>query len=91
MEKQEEGKPGRSTLARPRGWRRFLYLEPAVFFYHLGFVINVALIPQYVYYRLAEQYSLPPSYILDSNVGCDDINNANSSMSHIENKVMGCN
>ena len=87
MNQQKDGEPGGRTLARLHGWRRILYLEPAVFLYDLGFIINFALLGQYVYYRLAQIYALPADYILDSTVGCDAIENANSSMSHIEDKV----
>ena len=69
------------------GWHRFIYLEPALFFFSVGDFMNYAIQPQYVYYRIAKELGLSVEYMTESRGGCPTRNSTNSTLLDIESKV----
>lgn len=73
---------------KKRGWRRFIYLEPVLFFYSIGDFMNYTIQQQYVYYRVGEDFGLPVEYMMNASGGCTSTQNStNSTLWDLERKV----
>lgn len=71
---------------RAARWRRLrvLYLEPAVALYAIGDFMNYTILQQYVYYRVAEDLSLPVDYMMEESGGCGTIESNSTNTSVID-------
>ena len=70
------------------GWRRFVYIEPAVFLYFVSRIVASSVTTQYVFYRMAKQHGLPVGFLRSDKGGCEVIlDKGNSTFRDIEKRV----
>ncbi|XP_068746748.1 proton-coupled folate transporter-like [Montipora capricornis] len=66
-------------------WRKMLTVEPVIFFYSYGLLMNVPIYQQYVYFRLSEERGFPYSF-QEQKSGCGS-KTLNDSMEKLEKEV----
>ena len=82
----EERKMAPKNMAK--GWRRFVYIEPAVFLYFVSRIVMYNIMTQYVFYRMAKQHGLPVGFLRSDKGGCEVIlDKGNNTFKEIEKKV----
>lgn len=84
--------PSLTTMPRHKlpAWRRYLTVEPALFFYAYGFMTGYPLYRQYVYSVFSEQKGFPYREVAkaDEGLGCQGNDMAqNSTLRELEREV----